>query len=105
MDSASFGLHGLRRIMGDMASTRTRPSMNDGLPAAGANDDPSDAPLPSDATSVDLHRIERAVREILLAIGEDPQREGLLQTPSRVARAYAELMAGMNEEPRRHLKT
>lgn len=54
---------------------------------------------------VDLGRIERAVREILLAIGEDPQREGLAQTPQRVARSYAELMAGLREDPRLHLKT
>ena len=38
---------------------------------------------------MDLERIERAVREILLAVGEDPEREGLLETPSRVARMYA----------------
>jgi GTP cyclohydrolase I len=54
---------------------------------------------------VDLPRIERAVREILLAVGEDPDREGLLKTPARVARAYAELFGGMKEDPRRHLKT
>ncbi|HEY8448204.1 MAG TPA: GTP cyclohydrolase I FolE [Thermomicrobiales bacterium] len=52
---------------------------------------------------IDLARIERAVREILLAIGEDPNREGLLRTPERVARSYAELFAGMREDPRRHL--
>ena len=40
------------------------------------------------------------MREILIAIGEDPDREGLLKTPDRVARAYAELMAGLNEDPR-----
>jgi GTP cyclohydrolase IA len=55
--------------------------------------------------AVDLKRIEKAVREILLAIGEDPDREGLLKTPNRVARAYAELMAGLREDPRYHLKT
>jgi GTP cyclohydrolase I len=55
--------------------------------------------------TVDLQRIERAVREILVAVGEDPHREGLLKTPSRVARAYAELFSGMREDPRRHLKT
>jgi GTP cyclohydrolase I len=55
--------------------------------------------------AVDLKRIEKAVREILLAIGEDPDREGLLKTPNRVARAYAELMAGLREDPRQHLKT
>src|ERR1700744_2304598 len=54
---------------------------------------------------VDLPRIERAVREILIAVGEDPDREGLLKTPNRVARSYAELMAGLNDDPRRHLKT
>lgn len=53
----------------------------------------------------DLPRIERAVREILSAVGEDPDREGLLKTPNRVARAYAEVLAGLNEDPRRHLKT
>jgi GTP cyclohydrolase I len=55
--------------------------------------------------SVDLPRIERAVREILIAVGEDPDREGLLKTPNRVARAYGELMAGLKEDPSRHLKT
>lgn len=54
---------------------------------------------------VDLDRIERAVREILLAIGEDPQREGLRQTPRRVARSYAELMAGLRTDPRTFLRT
>jgi GTP cyclohydrolase IA len=49
--------------------------------------------------AVDLPRIEAAVREILLAIGEDPEREGLKQTPARVARAYAEAFKGLHEEP------
>jgi GTP cyclohydrolase I len=53
---------------------------------------------------VDLPRIERAVREILAAVGEDPEREGLLETPARVARMYAELFAGLHDDPRRHLK-
>jgi GTP cyclohydrolase IA len=60
---------------------------------------------PAAANTVDLPRIERAVREILLAVGEDPDREGLLKTPNRVARAYAEQMAGLKEDPRIHLKT
>jgi GTP cyclohydrolase IA len=47
----------------------------------------------------DLPRIERAVREILLAIGEDPDREGLQDTPARVARAYAEQFAGLGMRP------
>jgi GTP cyclohydrolase I len=54
---------------------------------------------------VDTARIERAVREILLAVGEDPDREGLVKTPNRVARAYGELLAGLQDNPRRHLKT
>jgi GTP cyclohydrolase I len=53
---------------------------------------------------VDLPRIERAVREILLAIGEDPDREGLQDTPARVARMYAELFSGLHEDPKVHLK-
>ncbi|MEY4130289.1 MAG: cyclohydrolase FolE [Actinomycetota bacterium] len=53
---------------------------------------------------VDLPRIENAVREILVAIGEDPNRDGLLNTPSRVARMYAEVFAGLREDPTSHLK-
>ncbi|MCV9995711.1 GTP cyclohydrolase I FolE [Paeniglutamicibacter sp. ZC-3] len=48
---------------------------------------------------MDLVRIENAVREILHAIGEDPQRDGLLETPKRVAKAYAEFFAGLHEDP------
>jgi len=47
----------------------------------------------------DLPRIERAVREILLALGEDPDRDGLRDTPARVARAYAEQFAGLGMHP------
>jgi len=54
---------------------------------------------------VDLPRIERAVREILLAIGEDPDREGLRKTPGRVARSYAERMAGLRIDPSAYLRT
>ncbi len=52
----------------------------------------------------DLPRMERAVREILIAVGEDPDRNGLLETPARVARMYAELFAGLHLDPRRHLQ-
>jgi GTP cyclohydrolase I len=52
---------------------------------------------------VDEERIRRAVREILLAVGEDPDREGLAETPDRVARSYAELFAGLHQDPREHL--
>lgn len=48
---------------------------------------------------VDLPRIEAAVREILTAVGEDPDREGLLDTPARVARAYAETFVGLRQTP------
>jgi GTP cyclohydrolase IA len=66
----------------------------------------SNKPLKVSGTSgVDLPRLEQAVREILIAVGENPEREGLLKTPGRVARAYAELLAGMHQEPREHLKT
>lgn len=57
------------------------------------------------AKGIDMTRIERAVREILLAVGENPDREGLAQTPARVARSYAELMSGLAENPRLHLRT
>ena len=49
--------------------------------------------------AVDQPRIKAAVREILLAIGEDPDRDGLLDTPARVARAYAEMFAGLHQNP------
>ncbi|MFC8303464.1 GTP cyclohydrolase I FolE [Specibacter sp. NPDC057265] len=63
----------------------------DGDQAAVAGDAP--------ASTVDLPRIEAAVREILLAIGEDPDRSGLLDTPKRVAKAYAEVFAGIHQDP------
>jgi GTP cyclohydrolase I len=57
------------------------------------------------AKAIDTARIERAVREILLAVGENPDREGLAKTPGRVARSYAELFSGLSEDPRVHLRT
>ena len=53
---------------------------------------------------MDKPRIEAAVRELLLAIGEDPDREGLRDTPRRVANMYGEIFGGMEEDPRSHLK-
>lgn len=55
-------------------------------------------------SQIDLPRIERAVREILLAVGEDADREGLRDTPGRVARMYAELFSGLHQDPREHVK-
>ena len=63
--------------------------------------DVDDAPV---AAHVDHARIERAVREILLAVGENPDREGLLETPARVARMYAEMFTGLRQDPREHLR-
>ena len=53
---------------------------------------------------MDKKRIEAAVRELLAAIGEDPDREGLRETPRRVADMYGEVFSGLEEDPRRHLK-
>ncbi len=65
---------------------------------------PTDPGTIARAAPVDHDRIERAVREILSAVGEDPDREGLRETPARVARMYAELFAGLREDPRVHLQ-
>jgi GTP cyclohydrolase I len=54
---------------------------------------------------VNIERIEKAVREILLAVGEDVNREGLKHTPQRVANMYAELLGGMQEDPSRHIQS
>lgn len=64
----------------------------------------ADRHLSAAAASVDQDRIIRAVREILAAVGENPDREGIRETPARVARMYAELFSGLHEDPRKHLK-
>lgn len=53
---------------------------------------------------MDTKRIEAAVREILIAIGENPDRDGLAETPARVANMYAEIFSGLDDDPRQHLK-
>ena len=53
---------------------------------------------------MDKERIEKAVKEILLAIGEDPNREGLLNTPKRIASMYEEIFAGLEDDPGKHLE-
>lgn len=55
------------------------------------------------AQAIDHERVERAVREILLAIGEDPDRDGLLRTPIRIAEMYAEVFSGLHDDPSRHV--
>ncbi len=57
------------------------------------------------SNGVDLERIAAAVREILSAVGEDPDREGLQATPTRVARMYAEVFEGLRQDPASHLQT
>jgi GTP cyclohydrolase I len=54
-------------------------------------------------THVDTDRVARAISEILVAIGEDPQRDGLRATPQRVAAMYEELFSGITDDPARHL--
>ena len=54
--------------------------------------------------SVDVERVRKAVGELLAAIGEDPDRDGLLATPDRVAAMYEELFSGLHDDPARHLK-
>lgn len=84
-----------------MPDTEPCLSRDDSLHAGcGAHDDEPRPP----AAGVDHARIERAVREILIAVGEDPDREGLLETPARVARMYAEMFTGLRQDPREHLR-
>jgi len=76
-----------------------------GVPAPAAVDGVGQDPRTGDPVAdlpegrVDAARIEAAVREILLAVGEDPDRPGLQDTPARVARAYAETFAGLGQDP------
>jgi len=72
------------------------------LPASATSEPHLRLARPNEAP-VDLDRLARAVREILAAVGEDPDREGLADTPKRVARAYAELLSGLRDSPERHL--
>jgi GTP cyclohydrolase I len=65
---------------------------------------PDELSLQAAQSEVDFPRIERAVREILSAVGEDPNREGLRETPARVARMYAELFRGLHQDPREHVQ-
>ncbi len=67
----------------------------------------TDAPQvsPNGALRTDRERIEAAIREILIAIGEDPERDGLVKTPARVARMYEELFVGLAGEPNEYLET
>lgn len=59
---------------------------------------------PDFVRAIDARAIQRAIRQLLQAVGEDPDREGLVETPARVARMYAELFAGLRTDPADHLK-
>lgn len=86
------------------ASPREVPNSVSGSLADELDDAGNSATKSPTGFKVDHDRICRAVREILAAVGEDPDREGLRETPARVARMYAELFAGLHDEPRIHLK-
>ena len=62
-------------------------------------------PVAASNGGVDEARVEAAIRELLIAIGEDPNRDGLQRTPTRVARAYAEMFAGLAVDPDQVLET
>ncbi len=82
-----------------------QPNLYDTLsatPLHGYLDDDETSPLPG--SPVDHARIRQAIREILIAVGEDPDREGLRETPDRVARMYAELFSGLDADPASHLR-
>ncbi len=65
----------------------------------------NDSSIPEESRkNMDLPKIENAVRDILEAIGEDPEREGLLETPQRVARMYAEVFAGLHRDINKDIK-
>jgi GTP cyclohydrolase I len=75
------------------------------IPPAGNSRADGSRPSGGNDHEFDLPRIERAVKEILVAIGEDPERDGLRDTPARVARAYAEQFAGLHQRPQDVLST
>ena len=85
----------------DLSSSPGRPNQNHSTTPAGESACENSNALPS---AVDLESIKAAVRTILIAVGEDPDRDGLLETPRRVAKMYAEMFAGLHQEPARHLQ-
>jgi GTP cyclohydrolase I (EC 3.5.4.16) len=91
-------------FLGSLADEGEGPQEVSGSEAPEGSGSGLGAPSGTVGSAVDLARIERAVREILLAVGEDPDREGLRDTPVRVARMYAELFSGLREDPRIHLQ-
>lgn len=93
---------GSELVRGSIADEVEEPAVS---PAAAKATSSQDAiSSAQEKSSVDHARIERAVREILAAVGEDPDREGLRETPARVARMYADLFRGLHDDPRVHLR-
>jgi GTP cyclohydrolase I len=90
----------LQQIRGPTLSARRESPQSESSGEEHSSDDESAISLPP----VDQARIEAAVREILLAVGEDPNRDGLQETPARVARMYTEIFQGLHLDPGRHLK-
>src|SRR5262249_15203124 len=90
----------LRGALSDMLQSRPIPMKQSATHARRAASPNANGAV----TSMDSARIEAAVREILLAVGEDPDREGLRETPARIARMYAELFSGLHADPREMLK-
>src|SRR4051794_29960111 len=74
------------------------------IPSGADSTNGPNAPRRSAHMPVNHERIRAAVREILLAVGEDPDREGLRETPDRIARMYAEMFSGLHKDPRQLLK-
>src|SRR5262245_46379393 len=88
------------RFLRDSFCRGTAPMNERAIRARRAADKPNgQADKQSAKPPIDRARIAAAVREILLAVGEDPEREGLLETPERVARMYEEMFAGMRSDP------
>jgi GTP cyclohydrolase I len=91
-------------VTGEQAERVAKPSTR-GAPLTVHDEDLFSEEVVIDSVAgIDLARIEAAVREILLAIGEDLERDGLRDTPKRVARMYAEVFSGLRESPDHHLK-
>jgi GTP cyclohydrolase I len=84
------------------ANNRSSSSAANDLGSLAGEQDPQ--PTSNRKSPVDEARIARAVREILSAVGENPDREGLKETPARVARMYSEMFSGLHEDPRIHLQ-
>jgi len=85
-------------------NTPVAPDPSDWDDSSPASGDRAEGDCAKPGGKIDFPRIESAVREILAAVGEDPDREGLRDTPRRIARMYAELFGGLHEDPRVHLR-